>query len=138
MSCDDLCFLRSRGRHCASAATLIASHLATHNTSVVSRPSRTSTLKSTKNNADTNWNANVDLFDKGVLAVVWYLLGSKALTPGRYTNPNLGKDPPIDTKASVTNKAMHFSVREKMEQLANSNAKVAKDVTLVSKTLDGF
>ena len=132
MSCDEFCFLRSRGRRCASAATLITQPRRSI------RPSRTSTLKSTKNNADTNWNANVDLFDKGVLAVVWYLLGSKALTPGRYTKPNLGKDPPIDTKASVTNKAMHFSVREKMEQLANSNAKVAKDVTLVSKTLDSF
>jgi hypothetical protein len=75
---------------------------------------------------------------KAFLQQCGILLGSKALTPGHYTNPTLGKDPPIDTKASVTNKAMHFSVREKMEQLANSNAKVAKDVTLVSKTLDGF
>jgi hypothetical protein len=57
---------------------------------------------------------------------------------GSIHEPQPGKDPPVDTKASVTNETIHFSVREKVEQLANSNAKVAKDVTLVSKTLDGF
>ena len=94
MSCDDLCFLRSRGRHCASAATLIASHLATHNTSVVSRPSRTSTLKSTKNNADTNWNANVDLFDKGVLAAVWYFTRQQGPHAGSLHEPHPGQRSP--------------------------------------------
>jgi hypothetical protein len=66
----------------------------------------------TQDNRDPGWNNNIDPFDEGALSVVWYLLGSKTRTPGRYKNP------PVNTPNSVTNETIHFSVREKMVQTA--------------------
>jgi hypothetical protein len=87
-------------------------------------------LADNQNNADPNWTANPDPFDDGILAVVWHLLGSKTRTPGRYTNP------PVNTPNSVTNETIHFSVREKMEQVAKPGAKMP--LPLPSPALAGF
>jgi len=89
-----------------------------------------SILSCTKNNADPNWNGNKDPFDDGALSVVWHLLGSKTRTPGQYHNPK------VNTPNSVTNEVMHFSVREKMEQIAKPGANPA--LQLPSKALEGF
>ncbi len=87
-------------------------------------------LSCTKDNRDPNWNANKDPFDDGALSVVWHLLGSKTRTPGKYKNPK------VNTPNSVTNERMHFSVREKMEQLAKPGAN--PPLPLPSSALAGF
>jgi len=85
-----------------------------------------STFGSTKNNLDPNWNGNKDPFDDGVLTVVWHMLGSKTRTPARYDNPT------VNTPDSVTNESMHWSVREKMDQMSKA------DPAGISPALTGF
>ncbi|KAE9382129.1 hypothetical protein N431DRAFT_320847 [Stipitochalara longipes BDJ] len=87
-------------------------------------------LSCTKNNADPDWSGNKDPFDDGALSVVWHLLGSKTRTPGQYKNPK------VNTSNSVTNEVMHFSVREKMEQIAKPGAN--PPLPLPSPALAGF
>lgn len=87
-------------------------------------------LSVTKDNKDPNWNGNKDPFGDGALSVVWGLLGSKTRTPGQYTVPT------VNTKDSKTNEVMHFTVREKMEQVAKLGAK--PPLPLPSPALAGF
>jgi hypothetical protein len=87
-------------------------------------------LSVTKDNKDPNWNGNKDPFGDGVLSVVWGLLGSKTRTPGHYTVP---KENMQDSK---TNEVMHFTVREKMEQVAKPGAN--PPLPLPSPALAGF
>jgi hypothetical protein len=84
----------------------------------------------TQDNRDPNWDNNVDPFGEGALAIVWGLLGSKTRTPGRYNNP------PVNTPNSVTNETIHFSVREKMEQIAKPDTPLP--LPLPSTALTGF
>jgi hypothetical protein len=87
-------------------------------------------LSVTKDNKDPNWNGNKDPFGDGALSVVWGLLGSKTRTPGQYTVPT------VNMKDSKTNEVMHFTVREKMEQVAKLGAK--PPLPLPSPALAGF
>ncbi len=88
-------------------------------------------LSVTKDNKDPNWAGNKDPFGDGALAVVWNLLGSKTRTPGQYPVPAVNVK-----KNSVTNETMHFSVREKMHQVAKAGAN--PPLPLPSPALAGF
>lgn len=87
-------------------------------------------LSVTQDNKDPNWNGNKDPFGDGALSVVWRLLGSKTRTPGQYPIPT------VNTIGSVTNEVMHFTVREKMEQVAKPGA--SPPLPLPSPALAGF
>jgi len=88
----------------------------------------------TRNNADPNWTANKDPFYSSFLpTILWSLLGSRLRTPGRDaipTGPN-GVKP-----GSKTNEVVHFSVREKMEEIAKPGAKAPLPVP--SKAMEGY
>lgn len=70
----------------------------------------------TRTNKDKNWSRNKDPFYSSFLpSILWTALGSRLRTPGRELIPAGGNG---IKPGSKTNETVHFSVRQKMEEIA--------------------
>jgi hypothetical protein len=88
----------------------------------------------TRSNTDPSWTNNKDPFYSSFLpSILWSLLGSRLRTPGRDPIPTgqNGVKP-----GSKTNEAVHFSVREKMEEIAKPGTKLP--LPAPSKAFEGY
>lgn len=91
-----------------------------------------SITSSTRNTADPSWVNNADPFYASfVPSILWTILGSKTRTPGQYAVPT-----GVAT-GSKTNELMHFSIRAKMEETAQTTG-VRNVMKPPSKALKGY